>query len=395
MKLLLIGGTGVLSSAVTTVALQKGIKVTMINRGNHSIPEGVEHIKADKDDIRTISSALKGSYFDAVMDFLCYTDDATEKSFQLYSNYTKQYFYVSSMAVYDKTQFGPPVEDHPKPLKVWAYSVNKWKSEQKLQQMASKTDCKITVIRPSVTYGDTRIPYGIYPQYGYHWTLCARILSGKPIITWNGGQNTTTMLRVEDFAVGMVGLIGNPLAYNEAFNICASKPTSFCKVLEIMGNYLHHEVKTVDLPVDWYASEIPNRAGELKGGRAMDVMCKPEEVGTEINKIKRVVPEFNETYTVEEGITKTLKAYESQNYQNGIDWKFDADTDRIIRKWCKQQAMDYETYNLGFTDYLGNANFKNKFDYWCEYNKDNVLVTFLKRGIWFVSGVRRKLKKVI
>lgn len=393
-RLLIIGGTGVLSSAVTAEALRQGISVTMINRGNRRIPDGVTHIKSDRDDTRLIESRLDGQTFDAVMDFLCYTDSATEKSFRLYSKYTKQYFYVSSMAVYDKTQFGPPVEDHPKPLKAWSYSVNKWNSEQKLQKLAKNSNCKVTIIRPSVTYGDTRIPYGIYPQYGYHWTFCARILAGKPIITWNHGRNTTTMLRVEDFAVGMVGLVGNPHAHDEAFNICSSTPTSFNTVLEILGNYLHHEVKTVDLPVDWYALEIPNRAGELKGGRAMEVMCNQEDVGTENDKIKRVVPDFKETYTIEEGITKTLKAYEEQNFQNGIDWKFDADTDRIIRKWCKKQKMDYATYNLGFTDYLGNANFKNKFDYWCEYNKDKVFVALLKRGICFVSGVRHKLMKV-
>lgn len=395
MNLLLIGGTGVLSSAVTNEALKKGILVTMINRGNRRIPERVEHIKADKDDIRKISNALEGRSFDAVMDFLCYTDDATIKSFNLYSKYTKQYFYVSSMAVYDKTIPGPPVEEHPKPLKVWSYSVNKWKSEQKLQALAAKTDCKVTIIRPSVTYGDTRIPYGIYPQYGYHWTLCSRILNDKPIITWNQGKNTTTMLRVEDFAVGMVGLVGNPKAFGEAFNICSSIPTTFARVLEIVGNYLHHEVKTIDLPVDWYAKEMPKRAGELKGGRAMEVTCKPEEVGTENMKIKRVVPDFKETISVEDGITMTLNAYETQGYQNGIDWKFDADCDRIIRKWCKKLEIDDAPYNLGFKDYLGNATFSNRVLYWREYFKDLLLIKALNYAIWLICGGTRKIKRFL
>lgn len=391
-RLLIVGGTGVLSSAVTAEALRKGISVTMINRGNRRIPDGVTHIKADRDDIRKIESQLGSQTFDAVMDFLCYTDAATEKSFRLYSKHTKQYFYVSSMGVYDKTKPGPLVEEHPKPLLVWSYSVNKWNSELKLQQMAAKTDCKVTVIRPSVTYGNTRIPYGIYPQYGYHWTFCARILAGKPIITWNQGKNTTTMLRVEDFAVGMVGLVGNPQAYNEAFNICADTSTTFMDVLDIVGNYLHKEVKTIDLPVEWYAKEMPKRAGELKGGRAMEVDCTPEEEKMTNEKIKRVVPSFRQTISEEDGIIMTLKAYEEQNYQNGIDWRFDADTDRIIKKWCKKQGIDDKQYHLGFTDYLGTAKTKDKFEYWREYNKDNIAITLLNRGIWFVSGVNRKLK---
>jgi len=391
--LLIIGGTGVLSSAVTAEAQRQGISVTMINRGNRRIPDGVNHIKADREDTSRIKALLAGKSFDAVMDFLCYTDAATEKSFKLYSQYTKQYFYVSSMAVYDKTVPGPLEETHPKPLQVWPYSINKWKSEQKLQQMAAETDCKVTVIRPSVTYGNTRIPYGIYPQYGYHWTLCARIIAGKPIITWNQGKNTTTMLRVEDFAVGMVGLVGNPKAYNEAFNICADVSTTFGEVLSILGRYLKKDVKTVDLPVEWYAAQMPKRAGELKGGRAMEVNCFPDEEWRTNQKIKNIVPSFKQTISVEDGIKMTLEAYEDQNYQNGIDWKFDADTDRIIRKWCKKEGIDDSLYHLGFTDYLGNATESNKLIYWVEYHKDNIFVHAFRGCTWLAKGVFKRLSR--
>ena len=73
MDILIIGGTGVLSSAVVNVALKQGLKVTMINRGRRKnlIPEGVDVIVADKKDTKRIQSILKNRIFDAVMDFLC------------------------------------------------------------------------------------------------------------------------------------------------------------------------------------------------------------------------------------------------------------------------------------------------------------------------------------
>ena len=71
MNILIIGGTGVLSSAVTSEALKKGLTVTMINRGHRTIPEGVELIKADMNDHELIKEKLAGRQFDAVMDFLC------------------------------------------------------------------------------------------------------------------------------------------------------------------------------------------------------------------------------------------------------------------------------------------------------------------------------------
>ena len=216
MNILIIGGTGVLSTAVTSAALNKGIGVTMINRGNRLIPEGVEHIKADKDDRCLIENTLKNRYFDAVIDFLCYTDEETKRSVSLYSKHTKQYIYISSCAVYNTELLYGKLgdEDSPKELSIWPYSLNKCNSEQLLKSLFANTEVNYTIVRPCVTYDNTRIPYGISPRYGYHWTLCARIKAGKPIIRWNQGVNRCNIMRVEDFAVGLVGLIGNQYSYH-------------------------------------------------------------------------------------------------------------------------------------------------------------------------------------
>ena len=380
MNILIIGGTGVLSTAVTSVALQKGFTVTMINRGKRTIPDGVEHIKADKDDFKLIAQQLGHRTFDAVMDYLCYTDEQTQKSVEFYSKYTKQYFYISSCAVYNTQKInGLCDEDSPKILPIWQYSVDKWASEQKLVSLLKDSDVKYTIIRPCVTYGDTRIPYGISPMYGYHWTLCARILADKPIIRWNGGNNKCNMTRVEDFAVGVVGLIGNPKAYNEVFNVCGEETPTFNEVLETLSELLNHKVTMVDVTPEFYAEEIPNRAGEILGGRSIDALNSNQ-------KLKATVPDFKQTISLKDGVAMTLNAYKQQNYENGIDYEFDADSDRIIKKWCKKNNLDYMKFNLGFTDYLGTAKFTDKVRYWLEFNKRNVFV----RGINFgIKGIKK------
>jgi nucleoside-diphosphate-sugar epimerase len=367
MKILIIGGTGVLSKAVTKEAMCQNIAVTMINRGNRPIPTGVNHIKADKNAYKLLSKKLNGMHFDAVIDFLCYTDEETTRSFRFYSAYTAQYFFISSCAVYDKTWPGIKDEDSQKPNKVWSYSVNKYESEVHLAQLAEEVKCNYTIVRPCVTYDDTRIPYGILPQYGYHWTLCARILAGKPIIRWNGGVNKSNMMRVEDFAVGLVGLIGKPAAYNDAFNICGDETPSFNDVLEVLGSLLEKQIVTVDVSSEFYAAEIPHRKGEILGGRSMDALNSNE-------KIKRLVPNFKQSIFLEGGIQKTVNAYKEQNYQRGIDWDFDASTDRIIKKWCKQNKQNWRQYNLDFVDYLGTAKRSDKIYYFIIKNKNNPIV---------------------
>ena len=130
--------------------------------------------------------------------------------------------------------------------------------------LATPAGIKYTIVRPAITYGDTRIPYGIAPKYGYHWTLVARILADKPIIMWNGGKNYRNMMRVEDFAIGLVGLIGNSRAYNESFNICGDEAPTYNDVLHAISKYLGDKsVATIDIPDELYAKELPYRAGEI------------------------------------------------------------------------------------------------------------------------------------
>jgi nucleoside-diphosphate-sugar epimerase len=355
-KILLVGGTGVLSSAVVAEALRKGMDITIITRGSRKAPQGVNNILCDKDDYDRLSDLLKGMKFDAVIDFLCYHEEELVKSFQFYSGYTNQYFFISSCAVYDTRVGGELNEDSPKVLPMWSYSVEKWASEQRLALLAAETNCKYTIIRPCVTYGDTRIPYGIYPPYGYHWTLCARILAGKPIITWNKGENRCNMMRVEDFAVGVVGVIGNDKAYNEAFNICGDETPSWNEVLTIVEEYLQTMAIRVNVTSNFYAEQLPNRAGEILGGRSIDSFNSND-------KIKSVVPEFKQNISIKEGIYRTIDAYKTQNYQHGIDWAFDAETDRIIKTWCKREGISTKDMNLRFVDYLGNATLLDRIQY--------------------------------
>ena len=389
MNVLLIGGTGVLSSAVTKEALLQGVNVTMINRGLHSqsLPENVEIIKTDKKNYDYIKRMLQGRTFDAVIDFLCLSDKDTVDSFNLYKNFTKQYFFISSCAVYDTRTGEICSENSLKVLPIWDYSVKKWKSELQLMQLAKDANIHYTVIRPCVTYGDTRIPYGISPQYGYHWTLAARILAGKPIIRWNKGINRCNMTHVDDFAVGVVGLIGNPKAYNEAFNICGEECPSFNDVLDIVAKYLDKEVIFFDVTSEEYAKELPTRSGEILGGRSIDAINSNE-------KIKFVVPAFKQTISLRDGICQTLDAYKSQNFQRGIDWIFDADTDRIIKKYAKKRGTDAKEYNLQFVDYLRTASKSDRLIYWLEFHKDNKLVFILKKFMSYSSRIINKIPLV-
>jgi nucleoside-diphosphate-sugar epimerase len=190
------------------------------------------------------------------------------------------------------------------------------------------------------------------PPYGYHWTLVERILNGKAVITWDGGAARWNMMRVEDFAVGVTGLVGNPEAYGQAFNICGDEPVSWGEVLDTLGRILGKEVKRLDIPAERFMAYCPDRKGEI-AGRAADAIIDNA-------KIKAIVPEFGQRISLEEGIRKTLDAYRAQNYQKGIDWRFDAQWDAIIRKEARKRRNNFHRDKTCFCDYLQTAGFSDR-----------------------------------
>lgn len=354
MSLLVVGGTGVLSTAVVREALASGLNVSVINRGHrkHLIPEGVELIQADVNDTDYLKSVLAGRHFDAVIDFICYNQEQIAHSLDLFQAVADQYVFISSACVYDTSIPGKKGEDAPKGFKEWTYSTDKWAGEQYLMQKAAECGIKYTIVRPCITYDDTRIPYGIMPPYGYHWTVVARILNDKPVITWDGGSARWNMMRVEDFAVGVVELIGNPAAYGEAFNICGDEPVSWSDVLDVLGRILDKEVKRVDIPAERFMEYCPDRKGEIAGRAANAIIDN--------TKIKSLVPEFGQRISLEEGIRKTLDAYRTQNYQKGIDWRFDAQWDYIASRGA---------FRNRFIDYLRTATIKDRLSYLKSYGR--------------------------
>lgn len=390
MNLLLVGGTGVLSTAVTNEALKQGIQVSMINRGHKPslIPKEVQLLKADVRDYNKVVNLLKGRKFDAVIDFICYSETQIDYSFNLFKDYINQYIFISSCAVYNTSICKYCDEESPKVLDLWPYSINKVKCEEYLVKLAQKSKIPSTIIRPAVTYGNTRIPYGIMPPYGYHGTIIERIKHDKPIITWDGATNRCNIIRVEDFAAGVVGLLGNYRAYNEVFNIVGDETPSWQGVLDALSKSIGKKIKTFDITSEEYGKEIPARKGEIIGGRAIDAISSNK-------KIKTVVPSFKQEIFLEEGIKKTVDYYLSNEYLYGMDYAFDADSDRIIAKYSKIKGISTKGMNLRFIDYLGNDSLASKCNYFINYYKDKRLFGILIKCHILYKRIFRKIRNII
>lgn len=341
MKILVIGGSGILSSAVVDRCIDLGYEITMLNRGRHKkyINPKAHLIICDVNQDDLVLEKLQGLSFDVVIDFIVFNQEQLSHSLNLFGNIAKQYVFISSAQAYNTSLKKVLEEDDETPQPLWSYSVNKDKCEKFLANYCSTNNINYTIVRPGVNYDNRRIPYGMYPPIGMHWTIVSRILSRKPIITWNAGQNKLNLTRVEDFANGMVGLLGAPSAYNNVFNVVGDNIYKWQDVLDTLGELLDKQVNVVDIPVDLYANELNQNDREmLLGGRAQDLCCSN-------SKLKKILPDFKTKYDLKTGLQKTLNWYKENNYYNGFDYVWDAQCDRIIHQYNKSYKGRFVNYS--------------------------------------------------
>ncbi|MBQ0028891.1 MAG: NAD-dependent epimerase/dehydratase family protein [Bacteroidales bacterium] len=390
-EILIVGGTGVISYAIVNEALKQGFRVICINRGkskNQILDPSVEVIFADYRDREIIESKIKNRHFDVVLDVLCYNERDIEYSVSLFGDHCDQYMFLSSAEVYNKPLYEKVI--HNEDVEIinphWSYSANKAKCELKLIELASNYKFKYTIVRPAITYGNTRIPYGFMPAYGYHGTIVQRILNNKPLILFNGGENYATITRVEDFAVGFVGLIGNSKAYNQTFHVSGDEYVTWKDVLDSLGDVLGVRPIYISIDSNFIGKEVPSLSEQIVGGRSYSQRL-------DNSKIKNAVPDFKTNISLREGLKMTVDYYNSHNYLNGIDYLFDADIDRIVAKYCRLKCISVAPYKLGFVDYLSNASFYDKLTYWLEYHKENFFLRNILNRKNVVGKIIGKLKK--
>jgi nucleoside-diphosphate-sugar epimerase len=359
MKLLIVGGTGCLSLGIAQEALNQNIEVYMINRGNRMdlIPEDVHFKKADIKDKGVVTSLLSGLHFDAVIDCICWNLKDIENSLSLFKLLTDQYVFVSTCAVYNVLVNRICDENSLKVMPYYGYSINKNRCEEYLRENARKNNINYTIVRASNTYGNDRIPYTGSMPCNYFMNLTERVLNGKPIITWNNGENRINITHVKDFAFGVIGLLGNPSAYNEDFNIVGDETPSRREILNALSEVLQKEIKTIDVPVEYYAREIPHRKG--------DVIWDATSSSYSNKKIKSVVKDFRQNITYKDGIKMTIDNYQNHKRLYRINYCFDGLYDRVIQKYLKEKNIRVENFNLNFINYLKVEQERDKLKYLC------------------------------
>ena len=325
MKILFIGGTGIISTACTALAARRGMELTLLTRGQKlpsELPPGVKTIIADVND-PALAQKLGGQSFDAVVDWIGYTPADIERDLRLFRGRTRQFVFISSTSAYQK----PPThylltESTPLANPFWEYARNKIACEERLMKAYRDEGFPVTIVRPSLTYGETSIPL-VLNSWQKPYTAVDRMLRGQKMIVPGDGTSLWVVTHNTDFAKGLVGLLGQPQAIGEAFHITSDEVRTWDQLFQIVGAAVGVEPQLVHIPSDFIAACIPEKSGTLLGDKSVSVVF-------DNSKIKRFVPDYSATTTFAEGVRQTLAWFNADPARKQIDHELNATMDKLV-----------------------------------------------------------------
>ncbi len=328
MRALFIGGTGIISTACTRLAVQRGIDLTILTRGRRTLelPAPVKVLTADIGDAASIRSTIGGESYDAVVDWIAYTPSDVERDIDLFGGRTRQFIFISSASAYQKPASHYLItESTPLTNPFWDYSRNKIACEERLLRAYREDGFPVTIVRPSLTYGETQIALAVN-SWAKSYTVVDRMRRGKNVIVPGDGSSLWVITHNTDFAKGLVGLIGHEQSIGQAFHITSDEVMCWDQFYRITAEAAGADAKLVHIASDFIAACLPDKLGGLIGDKAVSVVF-------DNSKIKRFVPSYCATVRFGEGIRRTLAWFDADPARRQVDADADAAYDRLIEAY--------------------------------------------------------------
>jgi nucleoside-diphosphate-sugar epimerase len=333
MHVLFVGGTGNISLAVTRLLAERGVELTLLNRGRRESPalKGVREIRADIRDRPSAARALEKEEVDVVVDWCAFVPGHVETDIELFSGRVSQYVFISSATVYriPSLRF-PLVEEAPLGNAHWRYARDKIACEDRLRREYERSGFPVTIVRPSYTYGESWIPTAVE---GQDYTVVERMRRGRKTIVPGDGESLWTMTSASDFARALAGLLGNAEAVGESFHITSDEVLTWNQIHQAIGAAAGLEPRLVHIPSDFVAAVDPELGPGLLGDKSHSLVFDNA-------KIKCFVPGWQATVPFAEGIARSTAWFEADPARKAIDESWIARLDRIVEAFEPGQPVD-------------------------------------------------------
>ena len=326
MRVLYIGGTGIISSACAELALERGIDLHLLVRGQspRPVPRGAKVLHGDIRDPTSARQALGQLTFDAVVSFISFLPEQVQADVELFGGRTAQYIFISSASAYKTPVDNWPItESTPLHNPYWQYSRDKIACEELLIRAWRTEGFPATIVRPSHTYDRTLLPFDPY-RSGY--TVLHRLRQGKPVVVHGDGTSLWVLTHSRDFARGFVGLLAHPKAIGETFHITSDEVLTWNEIFGCVARAAGVTPRLVHVPSDLIAREHAAWGAGLLGDKTHSVIF-------DNTKIKRFVPEFKATIPFARGAEEIVDFYARNPTFEPVDPAVDALMDRLVERF--------------------------------------------------------------
>jgi nucleoside-diphosphate-sugar epimerase len=320
LRVLFIGGTGVISSACVREAVAGGdIELFVLNRGQSArpVPGGVTELRADARDAAAVRKAVEGLDFDSVVDFIAFAPGHVRADIDLFTGRTGQYVFISTASAYQTPPSRLPVtESTPLRNPFWQYSRDKIACEDLLTAEYRDKGFPATVVRPSHTYDATKT------VLSGGWTSLARMLAGKPVIVHGDGTSLWTVTHHTDFARAFVPLLGHARTLGEAFHITSDDVLTWDQITRALGTALGVAPRIVHVPSEVIAAHDAEWGAGLLGDKTHSMVFDNA-------KIRSVVPGWRAVVPFERGAREIADWWLADPARQVLDEKLDALMDKL------------------------------------------------------------------
>jgi nucleoside-diphosphate-sugar epimerase len=324
LKILFIGGSGIISSACSRLAVDNGLELFVLNRGNtrhRPLPKEATVLRGDIRDPASVKDALGNLDFDAVVDWVAFTPEHVRTDIDVFRGRTGQYVFISSASAYQTPPARlPVVESTPLRNPFWQYSRDKIACEDQLVAAYREEGFPATIVRPSHTYDKTLVPFD------GGWTVLGRMRQGKDIVVHGDGTSLWTLTHHADFARGFVPLLGHPRAIGDVFHITSDDVLTWNQIAEALAAAAGVEARIVHVPSDAIAAADPEWGAGLLGDKAHSMVF-------DNSKLRQLVPDYVATIPFHDGAREIVAWFDEDPSRQQIDARLDTVMDRLVQTY--------------------------------------------------------------
>lgn len=343
MRVLFIGGTGLISSAVSPLVVSQGHDLTLVTRGTSrkaDAPEGARTLCADAHDTEAFSAAIMADVrahgeYDSVVQWIGFDPDHVSKDIETFAGITRQYVFISSASAYETPPDFYITKEDSTPLSnpFWQYSRDKAECEARLRIAHALTGFPFTVVRPSHTYARIDIPAAIN-SWTHPWTVVDRMQRGAPTLIPGDGSSLWTLTDHRDFAQAFVGLLGNAGAIADEFHITSDDVLTWNQIHSLIASAAGLDAErvreqTVFVPTDLLVRfDRDAFEGPLKGDKSHCAVFDNAKVR---GLVPGYTPRYRFTDTVHESIAWFMERPERRSIDPAANALYDDVSARFLR----------------------------------------------------------------